>query len=187
ARLIIEAEKNATPVDPMINVKMAELTVPLEYGLLELGAVSDLLGTTTVHDSSSPSGYSIITEVGYLEFGTDIVMLTVPGELVPQLVYGNVVDKTEAYLGTDWELDCTANIIGEDKTVLVMGLCNDAIGYIVPDNDYAPFVADSIWDSDLGKKLFGEPHRHYEEMLSTGSKAGSSVIGALNKLVEEVK
>ncbi|MBR5496643.1 MAG: hypothetical protein IKV76_01525 [Clostridia bacterium] len=187
ARLIIEAQKNATAVAPVLNVKMSEVTIQLEYGLLELGAVSGLLGTTTVRDASSSSGYSIISEVGYIEIGTDLVLLTVPGELVPQLVYGNVVDKTEAYLGTDWEYECTSDIIGEDKTVLVMGLCNDAIGYIVPDNDYAPFIADTIWNNDFGAKLFGEPKSHYEEMLSTSSKAGSTVIVALNELVKEYK
>ena len=122
-----------------------------------------------------------------MEIGTDIVVLTVPGELVPQLVYGNVVDKTEAYLGTDWEIDCAAEILGEDKTVLVMGLCNDAIGYIVPDNDYAPFIADSLWNNELGIALFGEYHSHYEEMLSTSSKAGSVVMTALNGVINEVK
>ena len=187
ARLIIEAQENATAVAPVLNVKMSEVTIQLEYGLLELGAVSGLLGTTTVRDASSSSGYSIISEVGYIEIGTDLVLLTVPGELVPQLVYGNVVDKTEAYLGTDWEYECTADIIGEDKTVLVMGLCNDAIGYIVPDNDYAPFIADTIWNNDFGAKLFGEPKSHYEEMLSTSSRAGSTVIVALNELVKEYK
>lgn len=187
ARLIIDAEKNAEKVEPVINVKMAEVTVPLDYGLMELGAVSGLLGMTTVRDKSAQSGYSIISEVGYLEIGTDIVMLTVPGELIPQLVYGNVVDKTQSYTGTDWELDYTAELVGEDKTVLVMGLCNDAIGYIVPDNDYAPFIADSLWNTEMGEKLFGEPQRHYEEMLSAGSKAGSTVMGALNDLVNDMK
>lgn len=185
ARLILEAESKAEPVAPLINVKMSEVTVQLDYGLLELGAVSGLLGTTTVRDRSARSGYSIISEVGYLEFGTDIVMLTVPGELIPQLVYGNVVDKTQSYLGKDWELDCTADLIDKDKTVLVMGLCNDAIGYIVPDNDYAPFIADSLWNTDLGEKLWGKPQRHYEEMLSTGRNAGSTVMGALNAIVKE--
>ncbi len=186
ARLILDAEKNAKSIAPVINVRMAEVTIPLEYGLMELGAVSGLLGMTVVSDKSSPSKFSIISEVGYLEFGTDIVMLTVPGELVPQLVYGNVVDKTESYLGTDWELEYTKDLVGEIKTVLVMGLCNDAIGYIVPDNDYAPFIADSLWNTDTGEKLFGKPHRHYEEMLSAGSMAGSTVIGALNNLAEDV-
>lgn len=186
AGLILEAEESAAEVAPVINVRMAECTVPLDNGLLQLGATAQLLGTTTVYDDKSASGYSIITEVGYVELGTDIVMLTVPGELIPQLVYGNVVDKTEAYLGTDWEIDCTAKLL-KDKKVLVMGLCNDAIGYIIPDNDYAPFIADSLWDSDLGEKLFGTPHRHYEETLTTGSKAASSVMTALNAVVNEIK
>ena len=108
ARIILDAEKNAEPVAPLLNVRMAEVTVPLEYGLMELGAVSGLLGMTTVRDKSAPAGYSVISEVGYLEIGTDTVMLTVPGELIPQLVYGNVVDKTQSYLGTDWELDLTS-------------------------------------------------------------------------------
>ena len=156
----------------------------LDPGLLQLGAASQLLGFTTVSDSASDSGYSIITEVGYVEIGKDIVLLTVPGELVPQLVFGDVIDANEAYLGTAWELPCTADLIGEDKTVLVMGLCNDAIGYIVPDNDYAPFIADTIWNTDLGEKVFGKYRRHYEELLTTGGKAATSVMGALNELVE---
>ena len=187
ARLIVEAQADAQAVAPVINVKMAEVTVPLEYGLMELGAVSGLLSTTTVIDETSPCGFSVISEIGYVELGTDIVILTVPGELVPQLVYGNVVDKTEAYLGTDWEIECTADIIGGDKTVLVMGLCNDALGYIVPDNDYAPFIADSLWNNDFGTKLFGRQHSHYEEMLATSSKTGSVVMTALNDLVKEVR
>lgn len=185
ARLILEAQENAVPVDPIINVKMSEVTVHMEYGLMEIGAVSALLGTTTVKDESSPCGYSVITEVGYLELGSDIVMLTVPGELIPQLVYGNVVDKTQSYTGEDWDVDITSELIGDEKTVLVMGLCNDALGYIVPDNDYAPFVADSLWNTDLGEKLFGPAQRHYEEMLSMGSTAGSTIMGALNGVVKD--
>ena len=187
ARLIIDAQDNAQAVAPVLNVKMAEVTVPLEYGLMELGAVSGLLNTTTVIDETSPCGFSVISEIGYVELGTDLVILTVPGELIPQLVYGNVVDKTEAYLGTDWEIECTADIIGRDKTVLVMGLCNDALGYIIPDNDYAPFIADSLWNNDFGTTLFGRQHSHYEEMLATSSKTGSVVMTALNDLVKEVR
>lgn len=190
ARLILEASESAKPVAPVLNIAMRECTVQLDRGLFQIGAASQLLGFNAVFDDSSESGYSIITEVGYIEIGTDIVMLTVPGELVSQLVYGNAVGADESYLGTDWELDATADIVGGGKTVLVMGLCNDAIGYIIPDNDYAPFIADSLWgmeigDYKLGEELFGEYHRHYEETLSTGSKTASAVIGALNELTAE--
>ncbi len=187
ARLILEAEKNAKEVSPLLNISMAECTVNIDPGLMMIGAASGLLGMTIVKDKSSESRYSAITEVGYIELGTDIVMLTVPGELIPQLVYGNVVTAKDAYLGTDWEIPCSNELIGNDKTILVMGLCNDAIGYIVPDNDYAPFIADSLWNSETGEKLYGPAHRHYEEMLSLGSTAGSSIMTAVNKLIKDAK
>lgn len=190
ARLILEASENSEPVDPILNIEMQECTVQLDRGLLQLGIAAQMMGFTAVKDNSSSTGYSIITEVGYIEIGSDIVMLTVPGELIPQLVYGNVVTAEDAYLGTDWKLDATADIIGEGKTVLVMGLCNDAIGYIIPDNDYAPFIADSLWGMEigsfkLGEELFGKYHRHYEELLSTGGTAASSVIGAVNEIAHK--
>lgn len=187
ARLILEADDKATAVEPILNVRMSECTVKLDSGLIQLGAASQLLGVTTVRDPSSDSGFSVITEVGYIELGKDIVILTAPGELVPQLVYGNVVDASEAYLGKDWEIPCTVDIIGKDKTVLVMGLCNDALGYIIPDNDFAPFIADSLWNTDAGEKLFGEYHRHYEEMLTAGSTAASTIMTAINVLAEQAK
>ncbi len=193
ARLILDAQEKSKEVEPMLNIEMQECTVKLDKGLFYLAADAQMLGFTTVFDSESPSGYSIVTEVGYIEIGKDITMLTVPGELVPQLVYGNVVGADESYLGTDWELDATADIIRKanpDETVLVMGLCNDAIGYIIPDNDFAPFIADSLWgmeigDWKLGESLFGEYRRHYEETLSAGSTAASSVIGAVNTIAEK--
>lgn len=184
ARLILEAQDNLKEVEPILNVKMTEYVVQLETGLFSYGATEGFIGTTTVEDSSSKTGYSIITEAGYIEIGKDIVLLTAPGEIVPQLIYGNVVSAEESYLGTEWTLEATASLVPEGKTVLVMGLCNDAIGYILPDNDYAHFITDIIWDADGADKLFGPYHRHYEEMLSAGSSAGSETVFVLNELVK---
>ncbi len=183
ARLILEAQEKAEKVDPILNVKMAEYAIPLERGLYQVGAANGFLGITMVKDKESPTGNSIITETGYIEIGKDIVLLTVPGELIPQLVYGNVVSAEESYTGEEWTIPCTADLVPESKTVLVMGLCNDAIGYIVPDTDYAHFIADSLWKMDGMEGLYGPAKRHYEELLSTGSKAGSTTMTVLNELV----
>ncbi len=186
ARLILEAQSKAEKVEPILNVKMKEYKVKLDTGLLQYGATEGFIGTTTVKDDASTTGYSIITEAGYIEIGKDIVILTAPGELIPQLVYGNVVTAEDSYLGTEWEYPATSTLIPEGKTVLVMGLCNDAIGYIVPDNDYAHFIADSLWDIDGAEKVFGPYHRHYEELLATGGTAASSTISVLNDLAKEI-
>ncbi len=184
ARLILEAQENAKEVDPILNVKMTEYAIPLERGLYQVGATNGFLGITLVKDEESPVNHSIVTEAGYIEIGKDIVLLTVPGELVPQLVYGNVVSAEESYTGEEWTIPCTSTLIPEGKTVLVMGLCNDAIGYIVPDTDYAHFIADSLWSMDGMEGLYGPAKRHYEELLATGSKAGSTTISVLNELVK---
>ncbi|MBR3588900.1 MAG: hypothetical protein IKL16_04990 [Clostridia bacterium] len=186
ARLILEAQSKAEKVEPILNVKMKEYKVKLDTGLLQYGATEGFIGTTTVKDDESSTGYSIITEAGYIEIGKDIVILTAPGELIPQLVYGNVVTAEDSYLGTEWEYPATATLIPEGKTVLVMGLCNDAIGYIVPDNDYAHFIADSLWDMDGAEEVFGPYHRHYEELLATGGTAASSTVSVLNDLAKEI-
>ncbi len=184
ARLILEAQDKAKEIEPILNVKMTEYVVQLETGLFGYGATEGFIGTTTVKDSSSETGYSIITEAGYIEIGKDIVLLTAPGEIVPQLVYGNVISAEESYHGTEWTYEATASLVPEGKTVLVMGLCNDAIGYILPDNDFAHFITDTIWDMDGADKVFGPYHRHYEELLSAGSKAGSTTVKVLNELVK---
>ncbi len=186
ARLILEAQDNAREIEPILNVAMTEYAVQLGKGLFSYGATEGFIGTTTVEDSSSKSGYSIITEAGYIEIGKDIVLLTAPGEIVPQLIYGNVISAEDSYHGTEWTYEATANLIPEGKTLLVMGLCNDAIGYILPDNDYAHFITDVIWDMDGADKLYGPYHRHYEEMLSAGSSAGSTTISVLNNLVQSM-
>lgn len=184
ARLILEAQDKAKEIEPILNVKMTEYVVQLETGLFCYGATEGFIGTTTVKDSSSETGYSIITEAGYIEIGKDIVLLTAPGEIVPQLVYGNVISAEESYHGTEWTYEATASLVPEGKTVLVMGLCNDAIGYILPDNDFAHFITDTIWDIDGADKVFGPYHRHYEELLSAGSKTGSTTVKVLNELVK---
>ncbi|MBQ3044701.1 MAG: hypothetical protein IJD49_01990 [Clostridia bacterium] len=184
ARLILEAQNKAKEIEPILNVKMTEYVVKLETGLFAYGATEGFIGTTTVKDPSSKTGYSIITEAGYIEIGSDIVLLTAPGEIVPQLIYGNVVSAEDSYHGTPWTYEATASLVPDNKTVLVMGLCNDAIGYILPDNDYAHFITDIIWDIDGADKVFGPYRRHYEEMLSPGSTAGSATIAVLNELVK---
>lgn len=184
AGIILESQEKVKEVEPILNVKMTEYAINLETGLLGYGATEGFIGTTTVEDSSSKTGYSVITEAGYIEIGKEIVLLTAPGEIVPQLIYGNVVSAEDSYLGTEWTYEATASLVPEGKTVLVMGLCNDALGYILPDNDFAHFITDTIWDMDGADKIFGEYHRHYEELLSTGSVAGSTTVEVLNDLVK---
>lgn len=198
ARIIHEAGtgNGLTPVSPVLNAAVSEVKVPLNYGLLSLGAASSLLAFNAVRDESSESGLSLITEIGYIVLGKDIAILTVPGEIMPALIWGGVTGAQGSWSGTDWNYAPIADGVREKSgnagmNVLCMGLCNDAIGYIVPDNDFAPFIADEltglkIGDKELGKEWFGETNGHYEEMLSAGKSAASSICEGFDKLLDSV-
>lgn len=199
ARIIYEAGTDSESirlVAPVLNAAINEVVVPLNYGLFSLGAASSLLAFNTVRDERSESGLSLISEIGYITLGKDIAILTVPGEMMPEIVWGGVTDAEGSWSGTDWDYEPIADEVrvlsgNTDMTVLCMGLCNDAIGYIVPGNDFAPFIADEleglkIGDKEVGKEWFGETNGHYEEMLSAGKLAASSICDGFNTLLEKV-
>ena len=73
-------------------------------------------------------------------------------------------------------MDYKGSILTEvmnDEDIMVFGLANDEIGYIIPDNDYC----------DLG--VFGDAH-HKEELLILHPNLGSELVSEYEKLYKEV-
>ena len=69
--------------------------------------------------------------------------------------------------GTEYPEAALNTYFDADDHVLTFGLCNDAIGYIVPDNDYNA--------------------KESHEMISVGPKAASSISRAFAELINEYK
>ena len=65
------------------------------------------------------------------------------------------------------------DMIPEGRELSVIGLCNDAMGYILylPDNDYGSVIAKD----------------HYEEAVSAGKRAGSTITKAFGELVKSLR
>ena len=110
-----------------------------------------------------------VIEIGYVEIGKNIKIIEAPGEAMPELIYGGFYSAEESFTGTEYPYEGVATCFGEEDEVLVFGLCNDAVGYIVPDNDYSSSGAEG----------------HYEETVSTGSKSGTAFSEAFFKLLGE--
>lgn len=68
--------------------------------------------------------------------------------------------------GTDFAYPSLRELFGE-RTV-VFGLANGAIGYVIPDNDYAMVL---------------DTQRHYHELLSLGEHTASDLFGVYMTLV----
>ena len=90
---------------------------------------------------------------------------------MPEIVYGGFYSAEESYNGTEYPYEPLITHFDADDEVLVFGLCNDAVGYIVPDNDYSASNEDG----------------HYEETVSTGSYSATALSKAFNELLNEYK
>ena len=146
AHFVIDAANAKTAVEPVVNIKTTEILLDCDFGLMEVGAATGVLGFNGVRSSSAKSGYGIMVELGCIELGEDVAFITVPGELAPACVYGTKEGYDESTLwtgpqswsGKDWEYRTLEDMVkeasgDENKQVLVMGLTNDAIGYNLPD------------------------------------------------------
>ncbi len=179
AHIVLDSIDRSAPVDPTMDVRMGETLIPLDYSVMYIAAISGVFGYNTVRTPQSETGYGIMTEVGYVALGSDVVLLTLPGEVSPALVYGTAAD----YTGTDlWEGEASwsgkawqyktieaaaKEALGENKRVLSMGLAGDEAGYIMPDTDCAK--------NFLTKSFFGG-RQDNEELMSASAVAGSALV-----------
>ncbi len=150
-------------VEPILNIRLQKVELPITNPVIKaagkLGVVNYLV---KVADDGS---YTVNTEIGYMEMGKNIKIAMVPGEFCADLAYGGSSLTAEGSIwGEAFEGKTLADIFGED--VIVFGLANDAIGYIIPDNDYCMSLA------------FG----HYHETLSLGKNTASKIMEAFETM-----
>ena len=117
------------------------------------------------------------TQMSYLKIGNLPLILT-PGELFPELAQG--FDRPFIGDNPDGENPRPfAEILGTDR-FLVIGLADDEIGYIVPEEDFHvhpefPYL----------QRGYKGARRHYEETNSLGPKTAMMLAETLEKLVEK--
>lgn len=164
-----------TEIEPMLNVAVTQTFVPSDNKILELAAkmrlVNNSIAKVCMDNEPDSKNYELYlaTEVGYAEFGKTLKFALIPGELCPELLVGGVYNSDKSYCGTDWKYPSMRSAVNGHLTVI--GLCNDTIGYIVPDNDFG-----SVFAKD-----------HYEEAVSTGRRAASNIVGAFLRTVQKAE
>ena len=158
---------SAKKVAPLLNIRLKEVKIPITNPLICAMGKLNLANYDVIKDGKH--SYSIVTEIGYIEFGKELKIAMVPGEYCCDLLMGGESLKAAgAFLKTDFPYPTLREILGEDT--IAFGLANDAIGYIVPDNDYT----------------LGDPGDHYHEFVSVGKFTGSCVNKAFCDLKNEL-
>jgi hypothetical protein len=115
------------------------------------------------------------TEVGYLRLG-DLHVAAIPGELYPELVYGQFQDPAEPNADfPEAPLERPVASILPGPKFMLFGLANDEVGYIIPKRQ---------WD-DRPPYAYGKDDGQYGEINSVGPDAAPTLMQALEAAVRD--
>ena len=154
-------------VAPILNIRLKEVKIPIKNNLLVAAGKLELANYKVLVEGKNQ--FAVWTEIGYMELGNQLKIAMVPGEFCCDLLVGGAsLYAKGSVTHTDFGFPPIRKIFSKDT--IVFGLANDAIGYIVPDNDYT----------------MGDPQNHYHELVSLGCKTGSSVMRGFLNLAKEI-
>ena len=179
---IANALENETEIEPIINVKSTPIKIAASNFVLILARMLKVLNNDIIRIGKRNEAY-ICSEVGYLELGKNrIGVFLIPGELFPELWNGEFLTAAESATAKDADYNILKNMCKCDHQ-FVLGLCNDELGYIIPDNDFllhekTPYI-------DKATDRFDRSH--YEETNSTGPNTARTILTETEKLIASVK
>lgn len=158
-------------VEPFLNIAMKNVEVEVSNDLIEAAGKLNL-ANYSIYVTTAANGkktYSVISEVGYMELGNQFKTVFLPGEVCQDLVVGGEsLFAGGSISGKDFGYPTVIEIFGFETKCF--GLMNDAVGYIVPDNDFT----------------MGDPANHYHELISIGQNVASSCIKGLVELNDSI-
>ena len=156
---------NDKELSPLLNIAHREVILPVDNPIHILAGRAGLLSTVIARRGLD---YVAVTEIGYMELGSELGILLVPGEIEPAIIWGGAADASVSWTGKTWDYKPLAETCGADK-VICFGLCNDQIGYILPDNDYRSMLTEN------------------EEVNAASTRSGSVLTEAFEALIADVK
>ena len=156
-------------VEPYLNLALKRVEVIVSNDLIQ--AIGKLnMANYDVFESKDVHGkkiYTTFTEVGYIEFGSKFKAVMLPGEICQDLIVGGSSVEM-GVTGEPFTHSIVKDIFGNGT--MCFGIMNDAIGYVVPDNDYT----------------MGDPANHYHELISLGQYVASGLMDGLEELKAEI-
>jgi hypothetical protein len=156
----------------LLNIAHKQLTLPIDNPLHMIMARLGVIETTIRRTDLLFAKGEGRTEVGYMELGGTLAIALVPGELEPALAFGygeKGFSAQEAYQGWEFEFTPMKERVG-GRELIVFGLTNDQIGYILLPNDIGHFIQ------------FGN-----EEINAGSSEAAVKILEAFEELTASVR
>ena len=185
AKKLIDYAKSITPetereLKPSLRFSRIVFTVPLDNPAFVTYRFLGILNNHAVK-ADSATGHGVETELCVLMLD-DLAVTLMPGEIFPELVLGGEFGDANPEGVNPRPLNEIAKENGIDQMILI-GLCNDELGYIVPPSDFllnekAPYIERII-------DYKGEDH--YEETNSVGPACAQCIADAFEAAVKGLK
>ena len=156
---------------PVLNATHREIVIHPENSILVLACEVKLVNNKVFVDEDGNA--MMPTEMGYVEFGNRVGLALFPAELYPEVFWGHEITNYTNWDGTEWTYESLADSV-EGVDVYAVSLANDALGYVLTDNNFA-FMGHII-----GEEIA-------DETLSVGKHMGSYLVGEYYAMIEEMK
>ncbi len=168
-------------LDPRISYIKQEFYVPVENPVLTIACQIGLLNADAYSVPYSDKK-ALKSEISYYEID-DLKILMIPCELFPELAYGGYLSEDESAEGLSPDINPEPLIeIADDENLLIFGLANDELGYVLPPNDF--MLNDDSPYLDKAIDRFGR--RHYEETNSMGPETAEIIAENFRALMNKV-
>lgn len=158
-------------VEPLLNVAAEQFLIHVENNVALTLSKTALSSIKLFYDESARK-YFTVTEIGYMEIGDSLKVFISPGEIISELLVGG-----EGLNGFPYS--SLRETHGED--LIIFDLMNDAIGYIIPDQNYV--IAGFQYDVDKDSIESDT----WALLVSMGKKTASTIIYRFNVLVDSVR
>ncbi len=173
--------KNEKQLKPKISYIKQEFYCPVDNVVLTLACLLKILEADRYVLPYSKE-LALKTEISYYEID-DVKILMLPCELFPELAYGGYLDEENSAQGISPDINpLPLTEIAQDGNLLIFGLANDELGYVLPPNDFMLNEKSPYIDKAIDR--FGR--RHYEETNSMGPKTAQIIADNFAKLINTV-
>ncbi len=170
AKLVLEAEFE-NELDPVLNVKHREIFITPENSILVLACEVRLVNNKVFLDEN---GNALMpSEMGYLEFGNEFAFAMMPAEFYPETFWDDEITNGTTWDDAEWPYDSLADAV-EGVTIYPISITNDALGYVLTDNNFA-FMGHII-----GEEIA-------DEVLSVGKHMGSFLVEEYYAMIADLK
>jgi len=130
--------------------------------------------------ANSATGYGVETELSVVMLD-ELALTFIPGEIFPELVLGGEYGDAAKENENPEPLKVIAGKCGVDE-LLIIGLANDEIGYIVPPSDF--LLNEKL--PYLEKTMDYKGENHYEETNSIGPECAPVIAEAFKAAIQSI-